>query len=145
MISNYSVNINRLPTLQPAVCMYFIPSLLFFADVQAFCSEKESLFVTLESFKERETTRPLSVSPSLPLLQFSRQNNRSLSPCSVCSPSCRAPPTRVPCKAQITGSVVIYNYLEQIMTVVCGDVDEGHFCLVLFCSDFFSEQRLIEK
>lgn len=27
--------------------------------------------------------------PSLPLLQFSRQNNRSLSPCRVCSPSRR--------------------------------------------------------
>lgn len=62
-IPNYCVNINRLPSLQPAVCTYFIPSLLLSADVQTFCSEKESLFVTLESFKERETTRPLPVSP----------------------------------------------------------------------------------
>lgn len=84
--------------------------------------------------------------PSLPLLQFSRQNNRSLSPCSVCSPSCRAPPTRVPCKAQITGSVVIHDYLEQVMTVVCGDVDESHvnFCLVLFCFDFFQNKNEVE-
>lgn len=62
--SNYSVNINRLSSLQPAVCTYFIPSLLLSADVQTFCSEKESLFVTLESFKERETPRPLPDSPS---------------------------------------------------------------------------------
>lgn len=62
--------------------------------------------------------------PSLPLLQFSRQNNRSLSPCSVCSPSCRPPPTRLPCKVQITGSVVIHDYLGQVMKAVCGDVDQ---------------------
>lgn len=63
-IPNYSVNINRLPSLQPAVWTHFIPSLLLSADVQTFCSEKESLFVTLESFKEREKPRPLPVSPS---------------------------------------------------------------------------------
>ena len=61
--SDFSVNINRLSSLQPAVCTYFIPSLLLSADVQTFCSEKESLFVTLESFKERETTHPLPISP----------------------------------------------------------------------------------
>lgn len=44
-----------------AVCPHFIPSLLHSADVQTFCSEKESLFVTLESFKERTATRPLSL------------------------------------------------------------------------------------
>lgn len=50
---------DRLPSLLPAVCTYLIPpslSLLLFADVQTFCSEKESLFVTLESFKEKGTT-----------------------------------------------------------------------------------------
>lgn len=65
LIPSYSVTINRLPSLQPAVCTYFIRSLLLFADVQTFCSEKESLFVTLESFKERETTQSLPVSPSV--------------------------------------------------------------------------------
>lgn len=87
----FSVNINRLPALPPTVCTHFIRSLLFSADVQTFCSEVESLFVTLESFKERETTRPL---PSLPLLQFRPQNNRCLSLCSVCSAAQPAPPTR---------------------------------------------------
>lgn len=65
LIPSYSVTINRLASLQPAVCTYFIRSLLLFADVQTFCSEKESLFVTLESFKERETTQSLPVSPSV--------------------------------------------------------------------------------
>lgn len=54
----------------PVVCCLYIAclsppppplSLLLFADVQIFCSEKESLFVTLESFKEKDTTR---LSPS---------------------------------------------------------------------------------
>lgn len=62
--SNYSVNINTLSSLQPAVCTNFIPSLLLSADVLTFCSEKKSLFVTLGSFKERETNRSLPVSPS---------------------------------------------------------------------------------
>lgn len=76
------------------VCMNFIPSLLLFADVLTFCSEKESLFVTLESFKEREAIRPL---PDSPRSQFSEQNNRSLSSMQRLLPICRAPPTRVPC------------------------------------------------
>lgn len=63
-IPGNSVNINRLRSLQLTVCAHFIPSLLLSADVQSFCSEKESLFVTLESFKERETTRPHPSSPS---------------------------------------------------------------------------------
>lgn len=41
---------------QTGVCTDFIPSLLLPADAQTFCSEKESLFVTLKSFKERLTT-----------------------------------------------------------------------------------------
>lgn len=48
--------------------------------------------------------------PTLPLPQFSRQNNRSLSPCRVCSPSRRPPPTRVSCKVQINGFVDIRYY-----------------------------------
>lgn len=43
--------------------------------------------------------------PSLPVLQFSRQNNRSLSPCRVCSPSRRAPPTPMSCKVHIIGYI----------------------------------------
>ena len=57
--------------------------------------------------------------PSLPLLQFSRQNNRSLSPCSVCLPSRRAPHTPVSCKVQITDSVVIHGYFGKKLLKVC--------------------------
>lgn len=46
--------------------------------------------------------------PSLPLLQFVRQNNRSLSPRgSVCPPSRRPAPARVPWKLQISFVVMI--------------------------------------
>lgn len=58
---SYSVNTKSPPFPQPAVCPSFIPSLLHSADVQIFCSGKESLFVTLESFNKRETTERLPV------------------------------------------------------------------------------------
>lgn len=95
---------------RPVACCQYIPhppthtpplSLLFFADVQTFCSEKESLFVTPESFKEKDTTR-LSL-----FYNSARQNIRSLSPRSVCPPWCRPAPARVPWKLQISFVVVI--------------------------------------
>lgn len=110
-IPNYSVNINRLPSLQPAVCTYFIPSLLLSADVQTFCSEKESLFVTLESFKERETTRPLPVSPSATIQPTKQQI--PISNAESALHHAAAPPTRVSCKVQIIGLDVIHQYLEK--------------------------------
>lgn len=99
----------RLPAPLPAVSTYLTPphtpppslSLLLFADVQTFCSEKESLFVTPESFKEKDTTR-LSL-----FYNSARQNIRSLSPRSVCPPWCRPAPARVPWKLQISFVVVI--------------------------------------
>lgn len=96
LIPNYCVNINRLPSLQPAVCTYLIPSLLLSADVQTFCSEKESLFVTLESFKERETTRPLPVSPSATIhptkqqIPISMQSLLSITPSASHTSQCPA-------------------------------------------------------
>lgn len=103
LIPNYSVNINRLPSLQPAVCMYFIPSLLLFADVQTFCSEKESLFVTLESSKERETTRSLPVSLSVTIQPTKQQIPISIQRLR----SCRPQHAQVLRNVEITGFVVI--------------------------------------
>lgn len=104
-IPNYSVNINRLPSPQPAVCTTSSPlscSLLMYRlSVQR---RKACLSRWRVSKKGRQPIR----CPSLPVLQFSRQNNRSLSPCRVCSPSRRAPPTRVLCNVQIMGFAVFF-------------------------------------
>lgn len=82
-------------------------SLLLFADVLTFCSEKESLFVTLESFKEREATRPLADSP---MSQFRKQKQQIAISMRRLLPICREPPTRVPCTVLLTYLVVIHCF-----------------------------------
>ena len=100
MPSDYSGNINILWSLlsvrtsSPLSCSL----LMYRLSVQ---KRKACLLRWRVSKKGRQPVR----CPSLPVLQSSRQNNRSLSPWSVCSPSRPAPPTRVPRTVQINGIV----------------------------------------
>lgn len=62
----------------------------------------------------KKGTQPVHC-PSLPHSQSSRQNNRSLSPRSVCPPSHRAPPTRAPRKVQLA-AFSFHEYLGKTKT-----------------------------